>query len=113
MTRRQDVLEDTPPVMGSGDFLADQGYSAPDESAVKFQLANKIALLVEDHDLSQADVCRMTSLRQADVSRIVNGNVEGYSVWRLMATLKGLGQKVVISVEEPSVEEDDAFAVAL
>jgi predicted XRE-type DNA-binding protein len=69
--------------------------------------------LMEDHGFSQADVCRMTGLKQSDVSRIENGNVDGYSVWRLLMTLKGIGQKVVISIEEPTVEQDSAFALAL
>ncbi len=107
---KRDDLEDTPPVIGSGNFLADQGYAEPDETRVKFRLANEIALLIERHGLLQSEVCEMTGLRQPDVSKIANGNVAGFSVWRLLQVLKGLGQKVTISVETP---DEDASPVAL
>ncbi len=106
-------LEDTPAVVGSGDFLADRGYADPDEARVKFQLANQIALLMEDHKLRQADVCRLTGLKQPDVSKIVNGNVSGFSVWRLLQALKGLGQHVTITVAAPEDDAARTLAMAL
>lgn len=110
--KRRDALEDTPPVVGSGDFLADRGYADPAEARVKFILANRIALLIEDSGLRQAEVCELTGLKQPDVSRIVNGNVGGYSVWRLLTVLKGLGQHVTIEVEAPD-DAGRALAVAV
>ena len=95
--QNEDDLENSGPIIGSGDFLADLGYEDPDEVRVKFALANEIALLIEDRNLRQVDVSTRTGLKQSDVSRIVNGNVDGYSVWRLMQTLKRLGQRVAIT----------------
>ena len=98
-------LEHTAPVVGSGNFLADRDYADPAETQVKFRLANQIALLMEDHALRQADVCKLTGLKQPDVSTIVTGNVAGFSVWRLLQALKSLGQRVTISVEAPKDEQ--------
>jgi predicted XRE-type DNA-binding protein len=108
-----DPRERTAPVVGSGNFLADRGYRDPEEARAKFQLANQIALLVEDHNLRQADVCAMTGLKQPDVSKILNGNVSGFSVWRLLQVLKGLGERVTISVEAPDAEDSRALFMAL
>lgn len=110
---KDDPLENTAPVLGSGDFLLDRGYADPDEMRVKFHLANRIALLVEDQGLRQADVCDRTGLKQPDVSRIVNGAVSGFSVWRLLLVLKGLGQTVTISVEAPSHEGTPSPTLAM
>jgi len=110
---RQNPLENTSPVLGSGDFLADRGYADPEEARVKIQLANQIALLMEDHKLRQADVCRSTGLKQPDVSNIVNGNVSGFSVWRLLLVLKGLGQHVTITVAAPKDDPVPTLAMAL
>jgi predicted XRE-type DNA-binding protein len=110
---RDNPLENTAPVVGSGNFLADRGYADPEEARVKFQLANQIALLMEDHDLRQADVCRLTGLKQPDVSKIVNGNVSGFSVWRLLQALKSLGQRVTISVAGPEDETVRMLAMSL
>jgi predicted XRE-type DNA-binding protein len=110
---RQNSLEDTPPVLGSGDFLADRGYTDPEEARVKIQLANQIALLMEDQNLRQADVCTSTGLKQPGISKIVNGNVSGFSVWRLLLVLKGLGQHVAITVVAPEDDPAPTLAMAL
>jgi predicted XRE-type DNA-binding protein len=110
---KDDPPENTAPVVGSGNFLLAPGYADPDEMRVKFHLANRIALLIEDQDLRQAEVCDRTGLKQPDVSRIVNGMVSGFSVWRLLLVLKGLGQKVTISVEAAEQERTPPLAMAL
>jgi predicted XRE-type DNA-binding protein len=110
---KDDPLENTAPVIGSGDFLRGRGYADADEMRVKFYLANRIALLIEDQNLRQADVCDRTGLKQPDVSKIVNGTVSGFSVWRLLLVLKGLGQKVTISVQAPDHERTPPLGMAL
>jgi predicted XRE-type DNA-binding protein len=85
--------------VGSGDYLKDRGYADPAETHAKFFLANQIAVAVEELGLSQAGAAKMTGLKQPDVSRIVNGNVKEYSVWRLMTTLKALGYDMAIEVQ--------------
>jgi predicted XRE-type DNA-binding protein len=88
-------------VVGSGNFLKDRGYADPAEARAKFLLANQIALAVGEVKISQAAAAEMTGLKQPDISRIVNGNVKEYSVWRLMNTLKALGYEIAIEVRRP------------
>ncbi len=95
---RDDPRENTAPTVVAGDFLAEQGYANPDETRLKFSLANRIALLIEDMQLSQTKVATLTGLAQSDVSRIVNGSVKNYSLYRLMAVLASLGQDVTVAV---------------
>jgi len=85
-------------VVGSGDYLKDRGYANPVEARVKFFMANQIALTAETRKLSQAAVGAITGLKQPDVSRIINGNVKDYSVWRLVATLKELGWDITVEI---------------
>lgn len=80
------------------DLIQDLGTDDADELRVKFDLSRRIALEVEDRNLSQAAVAEMTGLKQPDVSRITNGLVKDYSVWRLMRVLSSLGQDVAIEV---------------
>lgn len=86
--------ENSGPVMGSGNFLADRGYADPEEARIKFLLANRVALLLENRGLTQAKAAEMAGLAQVDVSRIVNGLVKDYSVFRLMRVLMALGQDI-------------------
>ncbi|MGV8856134.1 MAG: helix-turn-helix transcriptional regulator [Devosia sp.] len=80
------------------DLVRDLGTEDADELRVKFDLSRRIALEVEDRDLSQAAVAEMTGLKQPDISRITNGLVKDYSVWRLMRVMAALGHDVAIEV---------------
>jgi predicted XRE-type DNA-binding protein len=93
--------------LGSGNYLKDRGYADPAEMRVKFLLSNEIALAIEDKALSQKDAANLTCLKQPDISRIANGNVGDYSVWRLMRTLSLLGKDIVIDIHQSSQEQGD------
>jgi len=103
---RNDPLEHTPPVRGSGSFLKDRGYPEPTQTKIKFELVSLIRAAVETKKIRQVDVVTMvnkhfrdSTLSQPDVSRILNGNVKGYSESRLMEILAALGNEVEISVK--------------
>lgn len=104
---RDDPLENTPPVRGSGEFLKDRGYPDPTATKIKFGLVNAIRRSVERLDLRQIDVVRIVSeydrtatITQPDVSRILKGNVKGFSESRLMVILAALGNEVSIVVQQ-------------
>lgn len=110
---KDDPLENSAPVSGSGSFLLNCGYADPDETRVKFHLANRVARLIEDQGLRQADVYDRIGLKQPDVSRIVSGEVSGFSVRLLLLVLKGLGRRVTISVDAAERGQTQPLAVAL
>lgn len=96
-----------PAKLGSGNYLKDRGYSDSAEMRIKFLLSNEIALAIEDKILSQKAAAELTNLKQPDISRIVNGNVGDYSVWRLMRALSRLGRNIVIDIHQSSQEHGD------
>jgi len=103
---RKDPLEDTPPGRGSGNFLKDRGYADPTETRIKFDLVNIIRAVVEVKKLRQIDVVSLVGryapgagISQPDISRILRGNVNGYSESRLIVILAALGNNVSIVVE--------------
>ena len=100
------------PRVGSGNFLADQGYQDPEEARIKFLIANEIALAIEDLRLTQVAAAEKTGLRQPDISRIVNGNVADYSVWRLIKVLSSLGKDISIEIRSSVKARGDIFAVS-
>ncbi len=99
-----DSTEDDVVIMGSGDFLVDQGYEDPEEFRVKAHLCGEIENAIADRNLNQAEAASLLGLSQPDVSRIVNGRFDDYSVWRLMKALSCFGHDIVISVG-PALEE--------
>jgi predicted XRE-type DNA-binding protein len=103
---KDDPLENTPPVRGSGSFLDDRGYHDPIETRIKFSLVSLIRDTMETRKLRQIEVAAIVnefdpkaSLSQPDISRILRGNVKGYSQLRLMTILAALGNNVSIVVE--------------
>lgn len=103
---RNDPLENTPPVRGSGNFLKDRGYADATETRIKFDLATLIRAIVESKKLRQIDVVAQigryapgAGVSQPDVSRILRGNVNGYSESRLIVILAALGNNVSIVVQ--------------
>lgn len=93
--------------LGSGNYLKDRGYADPAEARIKFLLSNEIALAIEDRALSQTLAAELTGLKQPDISRIANGVVSEYSVWRLMRTLSLLGKDVIIDIHQSSQPQGD------
>jgi len=103
---KNDPLENTPPVRGSGSFLKDRGYADPTETRIKFDLVTLIRTIVEAKKLRQVDVVALVGryspsagVSQPDISRILRGNVNGYSESRLIVILAALGNNVSIVVE--------------
>ena len=98
---RENPDEYAPPVRRQGSFLAERGYDDPEIAAVKFGLAEDIqraaALL---GGATQAEV-RLRAvgvpLSQPDVSAILNGNVKGFDLERLMQAAAALGTTVTVS----------------
>lgn len=100
MTATASSVDEGAPVMGSGNYLADRGYADPDEARFKFLMSNEFALIVEQRGWTEANAAEVTGLAQPDVSRIVNGNVKDYSVWRLMKALASLGKNVRVEFSQ-------------
>jgi hypothetical protein len=102
-----DPLEDTLPVMGSGDFLADMGYARPDEARAKFTLANRIALLVQESEMIRKKACAAANLTAAELDQIERGNVVDWPVERLSAAVAAV--EVVADATAFMDEHDAAF----
>jgi len=89
---------------GGDDFLADRGYKNPEEMRTKFALAGAIRRSVADRGLSQVAAAQATGVDQADISKILRGQVTGYSVWKLTKMVADLGGEAAISLRLPSGE---------
>jgi len=98
--------KNTVPVRASGNLLDDRGYSSRTETRLRFDLAGLIRAVIESRALRQIDVASLVAhyapgagISQGDVSRIVRGNLDGYSVLRLIVILAALGNDVSIVVQ--------------
>lgn len=93
--------------LGSGNVFADLGFQDAEERLLKAQLATKIAQLIEEKGWTQAQTAERTALDQPKVSRLLRGQLSGFSADRLFAVLNRLGHSVEvrISAKERSPEK--------
>jgi predicted XRE-type DNA-binding protein len=91
----------------SGNVFADLGFEDSEERLLKARLATKIAQLVEKKGWTQAQIAQRIALDQPKVSRLMRGQLSGFSADRLFAVLNRLGHSVEvrISAKERSPEK--------
>ena len=84
--------------LGSGNVFADLGLPDAEERLLKATLAIRIAELIEKKGLTQTQVAQRTALDQPKISRLLRGQLSGFSVDRLFAILNRLGHSVEVRI---------------
>lgn len=82
----------------SGNVFADLGFADSEERLLKAKLATKIAQLIEKKGWTQAQTAERTALDQPKVSRLMRGQLSGFSADRLFAVLNRLGHSVEVRI---------------
>jgi predicted XRE-type DNA-binding protein len=82
----------------SGNVFADLGFEDSEERLLKAKLASKIAQLIEQKNWTQAQTAQRIGLDQPKVSRLLRGQLSGFSVDRLFAVLNRLGHSVEVRI---------------
>ena len=83
---------------GSGNIFADLGFQDAEERLLKAKLATKIAQLIEKKSWTQTQTAERTALDQPKVSRLLRGQLSGFSADRLFAILNRLGHSVEVRI---------------
>jgi predicted XRE-type DNA-binding protein len=83
---------------GSGNVFADLGLPNPEERLTKADLAMQISAALRARRLTQAKAAILFGIDQPKVSRLLRGQLSGFSTERLIHFLTLLGQDVVIVV---------------
>lgn len=83
---------------GSGNVFADLGFEDSEQRLLKAELAAKIAELIQKKGWTQAQTAERTALDQPKVSRLLRGQLSGFSADRLFAVLNRLGHSVEVRI---------------
>jgi len=84
--------------VSSGNVFADLGFHDAEERLLKVKLATRIAQLIEKKGWTQAQTAERTGLDQPKVSRLLRGQLSGFSADRLFAVLNRLGHSVEVRI---------------
>jgi predicted XRE-type DNA-binding protein len=93
MAKRIEVEE------GSGNVFADIGLPNPEERLAKTDLAIRIAETIRARRLTQTRAARILNIDQPKISRLLRGQLSGFSTERLMHFLTLLGRDIEITVK--------------
>lgn len=83
---------------GSGNVFADMGFENPEEELLKVRLAVLVNRSIETKGWRQQHVAKVLGIKQPDVSDLTRGNLEHFSVERLLSFLSLLDNQVTIKV---------------
>jgi predicted XRE-type DNA-binding protein len=84
--------------MSSGNVFADLGFDNPEEELLKARLSREIRTIIKRRRLTQAKSAELLGMKQPDVSAIVTGRTEKFSIDRLVRCLDRLDYKVDVVV---------------
>ena len=93
---RSKAIETVTP--SSGNVFADLGIPDAGIALAKANLAHRICEVVQHRKLSQTKAADILGVNQPKVSDLMRGNLDGFSVERLLKFLNRLNQEVEISV---------------
>jgi predicted XRE-type DNA-binding protein len=98
-------MTDTRVTRSSGNVFADLGLPDAEELLLKAQIASLISEKIRLHGLSQSDAAARMGTTQPNVSNIVTGRLNRFSLEKLLFFVRALGQDVEIKVK-PSKNRD-------
>jgi predicted XRE-type DNA-binding protein len=84
---------------GSGNVFADIGLPNPEERLTKADLAIRISEVIRARRLTQTRAAHILKIDQPKISRLLRGQLSGFSTERLMHFLTLLGRDVEITVK--------------
>jgi predicted XRE-type DNA-binding protein len=96
VTNRQEITIEK----GSGNVYADLGLPDSENMLIMAQLVTKIAEIIHQRRLTQAQAAKLLRLTQPKISRLLRGEFRGISERRLLQCLTRLGCDVQIIVKQ-------------
>jgi predicted XRE-type DNA-binding protein len=95
----------------SANIFAELGLETPQEHYVKAHLVILISKMIEGKNLTQGQAATKMGLRQPDVSKLLRGKFEGFSLERLLYFVRALGSDVEIKIKPSKPKQEGRILV--
>lgn len=83
---------------GSDNVFADLGFERPEEELLKAQLVREIRDILKRRRLTQIKAAELLGLKQPDVSTLIAGRVNKFSLERLLRCVRRLDRDVALVI---------------
>ncbi len=84
--------------IGSGNIFADLGLPNAEEHLLKAELVVQLHRCIVARKLTQVAAAKLVGIKQPDLSNILRGHYQGFSLERLMRMLTAFDQDIEITV---------------
>ena len=95
----EEVTDEVPFVVTGDNLFAALGLPNAEERHAKMRLALRIGNILKAQKLTQVEAARMMGMAQSDVSSIVSGRTNGFTMERLFHAVSRLGYDIDIVVK--------------
>jgi predicted XRE-type DNA-binding protein len=114
LDRKQQIQDENEPIdvtitPNCGNVFADLELPDPELLLAKAKLATKIEHLIKERRLTQSNAAKLMGLTQPNVSDLIRGRLDGFSLDRLFRCLDALDQEIDIVVRPKRVSQDAEF----
>ena len=92
----RDKIDVIPVTPGSGNVFADLGFPNPDEELYRADLVLQFVRVLRQRGLTQARAAKILGVSRSNISRLIHGHDEDFSIDRLLRFLTALGVDVEI-----------------
>lgn len=82
--------------VGSANVFADLGFENPEDEALRAELVFQLAQEIKARDLTQAEAAKLLGIDQPSISRLMRGQVERFSLERILRFLVSTGHDIRI-----------------
>jgi predicted XRE-type DNA-binding protein len=97
----------------NGNIFADLGLPDAEKLRIKAQIVAAIGNQIRHQGLTQMAAAERMGVKQPDVSKLMDGRFEGFSMERLLGFLLALGNDVTIGVEPANENHAPCLRLAL
>ena len=100
--------------IGSGNVFDDLGVAESAIHLVKAELASQIGVAIKNLMLTQTQAAQRLGVSQPDISRLLRGDFQQYSMERLMTLLTNLDRdvQIIVSKAKPKTTSKELQASA-
>lgn len=94
-------------IHSSGNVFEDMGLPEPGERMAKAKLVHIIEGVIKRQKLNQTNAATLMGVSQPDLSKLLKGRTQGFSIDRLLTMLLALGMDVSILVRPKATAASD------
>lgn len=98
--------------VSSGNVFADIGVAEPVEALAKADLARRVSSIIKHRHLTQKEAAKLLHVDQPKISRLVRGQLNDFSLEKLMFFLMKLDRDIEIKIKKrPRARSESRLAV--